>query len=67
MSHLMNVSVLNEGKAGEEMWIKYSLKVLTQNEPVTMEQITWAAFHASLSPTPVDPPVINSTDTSDHF
>ena len=53
------ISVLNEGKAGEEMWIKHSLQVLTQNEPVTMEQsVTWAVFHASLSP--VDPPVLNS-------
>ena len=35
--------------------------MLTQNEPVTTEQsVTWAAFHASLSPTPVDPPVLNS-------
>ena len=43
------------------MWIKHSLQVLTQNEPVTTEQsVTWAAFHASLSPTPVDPPVLNS-------
>ena len=43
------------------MWIKHSLQMLTQNEPVTTEQsVTWAAFHASLSPTPVDPPVLNS-------
>ena len=55
------ISVLNEGKAGEEMWINHSLQVLTQNEPVMMEQsVTWAAFRASLSPTPVDPPVLNS-------
>ena len=42
------ISVLNEGNTGEEMWIKHSLQVLTQNEPVTTEQsVTWAAFHVS--------------------
>ncbi len=55
------IRVLDSGKADEDKWIIHSLQLLAQNEKLGTEQsISWAAFHASLAPTPADPPVINS-------
>lgn len=55
-----NLGVLNDGKADEEKWVRHSLQLLTKEDKLVKESISWAAFHASLAPTPIDPPVLNS-------
>lgn len=49
-------SCLDNAKAGEAGWVKHSIELLAKNKLGSNEYISWAAYHASLLPSPVDPP-----------
>ena len=50
--------VLEAGKINEFEWIEHSMPLLSKNEIGKEEYISWAAYHASLEPSPENPSTI---------
>ena len=48
-------SCLDNAKAGVAGWVKQGIELLAKNKLGSKEYISWAAYHASLLPSPVDP------------
>ena len=53
-------SCLSEERSKEEMWLEHALELLTQENLTGVDDLVWAAYHASKQPSTEDPPAVCS-------